>query len=620
MSPNRASRRFASDFVAPIVLLFGGGVGAARLAADDVVHLPIGGVYGGAPASAIVFDLRSASIGAFSAIRDSEMLAPLPLLLLSDVPVSEAILEMLRADDVVVLRPGSEAKLARRLATLIELGRLRMALSFAEQALDHSVNGLSIVDVEAPDAPLVHVSSVFERMTGYAAEEILGRNCRFLQGGERAQPALDDLRAAVRESRSTSVVVKNFKRDGAPFWNELTVFPLEVYGRPTRWVAGVQHDVTQVAEARARIESLYRTLIDRQLFDHAILDGVEVGIVTTDDEGHVTFLNRYAEKLLRVDRGVAGRPVEQLLGLSQGPEELLGGDARRTLAYPLSTIDGVELDIELSVSRGEGDRRVGFFFIFRDVRDEKLKELERSRFERLAAMGTMVAGFAHEIRNPVAAMRSIAEELNEELAAVGLSLPHNGLLLRMVERIERLVKTSLQFGRPAAPRRSMQRPEVIVSFALSEIHARLRASTEPMRVEVDPDLPELFVDERQLTQALVVLLDNALDATGSVARVWIRVRRGSAIEGEARTRKSDPPPMSQVRFEVIDDGPGISADLLDRIFDPFYTTKPTGTGLGLSIAQQIVNENGARLEVASGPGGTTFSIVVAVEPPTSNAG
>ena len=233
-------------------------------------------------------------------------------------------------------------------------------------------------------------------------------------------------------------------------------------------------------------------------------------------------------------------------------------------------------------------------------------DAERQRFERLAAMGTMVAGFAHEVRNPVAALRSLCEELRDE----GISLPHVGLMLQMIDRIERLVRTSLQFGRPAAPKRNLRRPALIIAAALSEMRPRLRAAQRQSEIpiEVEPDLPEVNVDDRQIAQALVILLNNALDATsGTPSRVLLRVRKATPSGGVV-------PHQATIRFEVIDDGPGISAANMSRIFDPFFTTKTSGTGLGLSIAQQIVNENGARLEVESNPGGrTSFTIVLGVE-------
>ncbi|HEX7665349.1 MAG TPA: ATP-binding protein, partial [Polyangiaceae bacterium] len=367
--------------------------------------------------------------------------------------------------------------------------------------------------------------------------------------------------------------------------------------------------------AEAEIESLYRTLVDRERFAHAVLDGLEDGIVTADEDGIVTFVNRSASQLLHLVPEGVPYPVEAVLGLPCGPKDILDGEPKRSLSYPLETSQGEMLDLELTVSRGDAsvDDRVGFFFIFRDVHEEKRREAERRRFERLAAMGTMVAGFAHEVRNPVAAMRSIAEELAEELRDAGVTMPHVGLMLQMVERIERLVKTSLQFGRPAAPKRAPQSPWAIVSSALVALRGRLGKFDTELRMRVDPDLPDVHVDDKQLAQALVILISNALDATGDPSRVTVRVRRSSPPEPESRPRKSDPPSFPTVRFEIVDDGPGIAPENIGRIFDPFFTTKSTGTGLGLSIAQQIVSENRARLEVASTPGiATTFSVIVAV--------
>jgi len=118
-------------------------------------------------------------------------------------------------------------------------------------------------------------------------------------------------------------------------------------------------------------------------------------------------------------------------------------------------------------------------------------------------------------------------------------------------------------------------------------------------LEVDADLPDVFVDADHLVQALVALLDNALDATGAPARVTLQVQCESA---------------AFVRFNVHDDGPGVRPENLGCIFDPFFTTKPECCGLGLSIAQQLVTENGGRIEVVSSPGGPTiFSVLVPVE-------
>lgn len=527
-------------------------------------------------------------------------------------PLTPSELSDIEPDDVLVL-PLERPDAARRLLLALELGRARLALDFADLALRESVNGVSIADVSSPDTPLIHVSPAFERLTQYTQAEISGQNCRFLQGDEREQPGIHHLKNAVLRRSRASAVMKNYRKDGTVFWNEVTIFPLGA-GLPTRWMGGVQHDVTNLVAARAEIESLYRMLLDQQTFDRSILNGIEVGILTTDHEGCVTFANRTAAQLLAVDTEVAtGTDVAVLLGLSASPRALLDGASRKHVSHSYITNDGQELDLDLSISAGGSldDARVGFFIIFRDVREDKVRESERRRFERLAAMGTMVAGFAHEVRNPVAALRSIAEELEEQLALTGVYLPHSGRMLRVLERIERLVRTSLRFGRPAAPKRGAHRPWVICSTALEGVSPRTLAASQQISVESDPELPDVFVDDGQIAQALVILLENALDAAGSPKGVLVRLVRSRPSDLAPPSSKSTPPPASvDVRFEVVDEGPGILEADLSRIFDPFFTTKPSGTGLGLSIAQQIVNENGGRLEVTSARGTTMFAITV----------
>ncbi len=277
-----------------------------------------------------------------------------------------------------------------------------------------------------------------------------------------------------------------------------------------------------------------------------------------------------------------GGDVRDLLNLPVTPEGLLASRSPQSLAFTLVTHDGTELDLELTVSRAEGRSHsdLWFFFIFRDVREEKARTAERERFERLVAIGTMVAGFAHEVRNPVAALRSLAESLLEETEAADSRPPPPQVcrMLQVLERIERLVRTSLQFGRPAAPLRRSHRPWSIV-------------------------------------------INNAIDAVGTARRVLVRVTHGRAIVSDGRLvadmkKRDRRPPQARdvVRFEVHDDGPGIPAEIVSRVFDPFFTTKPSGTGLGLSIAQQIVSENGGGIEVTSMRGATTFSVAVPLAP------
>jgi signal transduction histidine kinase len=251
--------------------------------------------------------------------------------------------------------------------------------------------------------------------------------------------------------------------------------------------------------------------------------------------------------------------------------------------------------------------------VLRDHAEERHRALERRRLERLAAMGTMVAGFAHELRNPMASLRSLAESLAEEPTEAGVTRPHLARMLGTIERVERLVRSSLSFGCPAPPRARVHRPASIVLAAASSLLPRTRPHGE-LGLDAEAELPDVSVDDGQLVQILVILLENALDAAGSPSRVTLSASL-EAPSPQWRGRRSAHPPLAEVRFAVRDHGPGVPPELRERILDPFYTTEASGTGLGLSIAQHLAAENGARLELASTPGGpTTFSVLLPALP------
>ena len=148
-------------------------------------------------------------------------------------------------------------------------------LLLLERAVTASTNSIVITDPNQPDDPIVYVNPAFERTTGYAAEEAMGRNCRFLQGEDRDQPALEELRAAVRGGRHCTVVLRNYRKDGALFWNELSIYPVrDEDGRVMNFV-GVQNDVTERRRAEQELSEIRRAerrRIARDLHDIVLQD------------------------------------------------------------------------------------------------------------------------------------------------------------------------------------------------------------------------------------------------------------------------------------------------------------------------------------------------------------
>jgi len=128
------------------------------------------------------------------------------------------------------------------------------------QILDNCVNGVTLSDPDLPDNPIVYANEVFEEMTGYSRDEILGRNCRFLQGDDHEQPAVDQIRAALAEKRPVEVTLRNYRKDGSLFYNRLTIRPLLDPDGNVIYYLGVQYDVTEQVQAREEIDRLTQLL------------------------------------------------------------------------------------------------------------------------------------------------------------------------------------------------------------------------------------------------------------------------------------------------------------------------------------------------------------------------
>ena len=244
----------------------------------------------------------------------------------------------------------------------------------------------------------------------------------------------------------------------------------------------------------------------------------------------------------------------------------------------------------------------------RDELQEKNRELQRR--ERLAALGQMAAGVAHEIRNPLGGIRLYASLLERDLVDQPDQLQIANHIGAGVERMERIVGDVLAFAGDRAPRRQVVRLAEVIENALLQTAAQIQESgTE---IEVDASLYEvnLSCDADQIEGVFVNLILNAVQATGPGGRIWIRPAEGNASS-------------KSVLIAVEDDGPGIAPAIAHRIFNPFFTTREVGTGLGLAIVHRIVEAHGGSISVRNRSGGgasLVMTMPLAEELLTENVG
>jgi PAS domain S-box-containing protein len=350
--------------------------------------------------------------------------------------------------------------------------------------------------------------------------------------------------------------------------------------------------------------------------EHRYVNAVELAgviIVGLDAHGCIQLFNREAERVTSYARDeVLGKSFVEALGLEDGdgPLSSLVAEALRSrapsqvLESSLRTRAGKLRDVVWSLN-GSGELAEDSVVLLatgRDVTDEKATEERSRQNERLAAIGTLAAGLAHEIRNPLNGAqlhvsfleRAIKRKTNEQDM-----LEATRVVGDEIKRLANLVTEFLDFARPKPPE---LKPTSLVR-AMEHACSLVDAAAKAAQVELTCDLPtsdvEFLADSAKLTQVLLNLLNNAVEAAAGVAggAVRLRGRRGPR----------------QVFIDVEDNGPGLPS--LDApIFDAFYSTKEGGTGLGLAITHRIITDHRGTIDVSSRPGKTSFQITLPLEP------
>ena len=330
-----------------------------------------------------------------------------------------------------------------------------------------------------------------------------------------------------------------------------------------------------------------------------LANSLKSGLITVDVNGSVLYYNIAAQQILgKLVLNSYGKSIEEVL---PGTEKLLatcyeefGADKRKEIEIETEGGKAI-LGISCFQIRDNQGGVLGHGLIFQDITEIKAQEERLKLIDRLAALGEMAAGLAHEIRNPLASISGAAEFLNQS----GLVMPEGQRLLSIIEkeaaRLSDLTSSFLLYGRPE--RKLPQRIRLKAEISAALILLRQRKKLKQADVEIDiPEELEIQADGDMLRQVMINILLNAFQALPP---------KGGKITISAWKEGKD------VCIEIRDNGSGITKESLKKIFNPFFTTKAEGTGLGLSIVHRIVTEFGGKINVDSTPEkGTSFLITL----------
>jgi PAS domain S-box-containing protein len=362
------------------------------------------------------------------------------------------------------------------------------------------------------------------------------------------------------------------------------------------------------ADERREVKALNDELRAHDAFVRDVLASIQDGVVVIDAERRVSTWNRTMETISATAAGAAvGRPLRVVAPwldrarLATEVDHLYAGARDRFVLQGEEVTppsgDARVLDCKGNAIRGPDGAFGGVTLFLEDVTRRVILERSLRQSERLAGLGTLAAGLAHEVNNPISVIASRAELLLEDADSLGLAPQAREdiqVIRNHARRIGRIIHGLLAFARQRGGDHARVDLNQVVEDTLALFATQARLDGITLRTVLQETLPAVVGDRLLLSQILLDLVVNAREALGA---------RGGEIVVETGAE------AGEVRLSVRDSGPGIAPDQLPRIFEPFFTTKPNGSGLGLAICYGIVREHGGRIDVESQPGAGTTVVV-----------
>ncbi len=345
-----------------------------------------------------------------------------------------------------------------------------------------------------------------------------------------------------------------------------------------------------------------RALAKVRAFSDQVVENLPMGLIATDENGKVAAYNQTAEAIL-------GIPSDTVFAESAAkvlPQELwklterLGNSGtvvEEEVECQTASSTGVPLKVSGAVLHGEDEGFLGYVFIFRDLVEVRRLQQEVERTKRLASLGSLAAGVAHEIRNPLSSVKGFATYFREKLKDSPQDRDTATTMIQEVERLDRVIGQLLEFARPSTLKIKPVRVTDLIRHSLKLIEGDARTKGVEVKTDLPANLPQALMDADRMNQVLLNLYLNAIQAMDGGGVLQVTVSRDDS--------------RKLTTITVSDNGRGIEAADQERIFDPYFTTKSDGTGLGLAIVHKILDAHGGSIKVRSQKGaGTTVTMTL----------
>ncbi|MCB0833961.1 MAG: PAS domain S-box protein [Bacteroidetes bacterium] len=392
-------------------------------------------------------------------------------------------------------------------------------------------------------------------------------------------------------------------------------------------VADDKQDVSSLTPSQGISKELVERLYDKAKvyervykFYRNIIGNMSSSLICIDMKGSITFLNTNAAKTL--DYRTNELLGKNLLEIISEPEvngkiiDLMLIPNKRFESKEVKVVSKAGAIIPIGFSTApliEKNEQIGVIITFRDLTEMSMMRQQVERMDRLATMGELATGIAHEVRNPLGGIKTAAQVLEESFEQNDPRLELVSRIVREIDRVNNLLTDFFKFAKPVKPARDYFNVETVIDSIYLLLATQLNKKQIRFREEFSDVVPQIYADSHQVEQVLMNIFLNALQSMPNGGDLVVRTS-AITIGEKPHLQWSEgvfDKKLPFVAIEIVDQGAGISPENIEKIFNPFFTTKSEGMGLGLSICSRLIAENHGHIHVSSEVGkGSTFTVVL----------